>query len=88
MRDYGSKITDEAVAKSLRKIRRVYAIAEKDLRKKFEAFLAKHRVQGTIMMEKLKNGEITPAAYHSWMRGQVFIGKRWDQKIKTAVNIF
>lgn len=86
--DYGSRITDKAVKKSMRKIRAVYAIAEKELRNKFAAFLKKHRAQGIIMMNRLANGEISQAEYHSWMRGQVFIGERWQKKIDQAVSIF
>ena len=69
MPDYGSRITDKAIAKSLRKIRRVYAQAEKELLKKLEAFQKRHAVKGKAMFEMLKNGEITQAQYHSWMRG-------------------
>lgn len=88
MPDYGSKITDKAVAKALRKMKKVYAQAGRELEKKFADFLERHRKQGTIMMQKLQSGEITQAAYHSWMRGQVFIGERWQEKLNTAVNIF
>lgn len=87
-RDYGSLVTDAAVARALKKMKKVYAVAEKELLKKMEAFLKKHREQGTIMLKKLADGEISQAAYHSWMRGQVFIGERWQKKIDQAVRIF
>lgn len=87
MPDYGSRITDEAVAKSLRKIRRVYAQAEKELRKKLAAFQKRHATKGKVMFEMLKNGEITQAQYHSWMRGQVFTGKRWQGKLNQLVRL-
>lgn len=88
MPDYGAKVTDRAVERSLKKIKRVYAQAEKELKKKFADFLKKHRAQGAVMMKRLANGEISQAEYHSWMRGQVFIGERWQKKIDQAVSIF
>ena len=88
LRDYGAKIADAAVARIVRKIRKVYAQAEKELIKKFSAFLEKHRVQGAVMMDRLAKGEISQAEFHSWMRGQVFIGERWQAKINLAANIF
>ena len=88
MADYGSMVTDKAVAKTLAKIQKVYEEAERDLKKKMAAFVRKHQAQGTIMFNQLKNGQISQAAYHSWMRGQVFTGKRWQMKLFQAVRIF
>lgn len=85
--DYGAKIADKAFDQSTRKIRDVYRIAAVELQEKFESFLKNHRIKGKEMLEKLKNGEITQAEYHSWMRGQVFIGKQWKQKIDSSVKV-
>lgn len=87
MPDYGSRVADKAIETTARKIRKVYKQAAEELSKKFDDFLEKHREKGAEMLEKLKNGEITQAVYHSWMRGQVFIGKQWQNKIASAVQI-
>ena len=88
MRDYGSKITDNAVAQSLRKIQRVYAQAEKELNQKLLAFRKRFALKQKQMTADLAAGIITKAAYESWMRGQVFTGERWKKKVDQAINIF
>jgi SPP1 gp7 family putative phage head morphogenesis protein len=87
MPDYGAKIADKAFDQSTRKIREVYRQAAVELQDKLKGFMERHRVKGTEMLRKLRDGEITQAEYHAWMRGQVFIGKQWDQKIKSAVKM-
>ena len=87
MPDYGSKIADKAIDETTKKIRKVYEKAANDLQKKFADFQKRHAAKGKEMFDKLVNGEITQAQYHSWMRGQVFIGKQWEQKIDQAVRI-
>lgn len=85
--DYGAKIADKAFDQSTRKIRDVYRQAAVELQDKMESFLKKHRIKGEEMLKKLQNSEITQAEYHAWMRGQVFIGKQWKQKIESAVKV-
>ena len=81
MPDYGSKIADKAIDQTARKIRSVYKDAWFDVKKKMDDFQKRHLAKGKEMLEKLANGEITQAQYHSWMRGQVFIGKQWRNKL-------
>lgn len=87
MPDYGARIADRAFSQSARKIREVYRQAAVELQDKFADFLEKHRKKGAEMLEKLTKGEITQAEYHSWMRGQVFIGKQWKHKIDSSVKM-
>lgn len=85
--DYGARIADKAFDQTTRKIREVYRKASVDLQDKMQSFLDRHRVKGTEMLKKLQNGEITQAQYHAWMRGQVFIGKQWREKVDSAVKM-
>ena len=87
MPDYGSVVADKAIAQTARKIREIYKNAGYELRKKFDVFMKRHQAKGKEMLRKLVNGEITQAEYHSWMRGQVFIGKQWQEKIDSAAKI-
>ena len=87
MPDYGSKIADKAIDQTARKIRDVYKDAGYDLRDKFDAFLKRHKAKGAEMLKKLRDGEITQAEYHRWMRGQVFVGKQWERKIDQVSRI-
>ena len=87
MPDYGSRVADKAIERAARKIHKVYKQAAEELQEKLDDFLVRHREKGKEMLDKLKNGEITQAAYHAWMRGQVFIGKQWKNKVDSAVKI-
>ena len=88
LRDYGSQITDEAVAKFVKKIRRVYKQAEKELGRKLLGFRKRFAAEQLKMMADLAAGNISKPQYESWMRGKVFIGKRWEAKLFQAVTIF
>lgn len=88
MADYGSKITDKATAQILKKIRLVYAQAERELTRKLLSFRKRFAAKQKQMMDDLANGRIKKSEYDSWMRGQVFIGERWQKKLEQAVNIF
>lgn len=85
--DYGSRIADKTAEKTARELKKVYAQAAEELKAKIADFARKHAVKQKEMLAKLEKGEITQAAYQSWMRGQVFIGKQWEQKVDQAVKI-
>jgi len=87
MPDYGSKVADKAIEQTAKQIRAIYKKAAEELKKKLADFQARHEAKQKEMFAKLENGEITKAAYDSWMTGQVFIGKQWEQKADQAVRI-
>ena len=87
-RDYGSKITDKAVAQSLKKIQRVYAQAEKELNQKLLSFRKHFAKRQKELIADLEAGNISKAEYESRMRGQVFTGERWKKKVEQAAGIF
>ena len=76
------------MARSLKKIRGIYAQAEAELKRKLRSFRLRHAAKQKQMMQDLKDGKISKADYESWMRGQVFIGDRWKAKIAQAARIF
>ena len=87
MPDYGAEFADKAIDKLTRKIREVYRKAAIDLQDKFADFQKRHAKKGKEMFDKLTNGEITQAEYHTWMRNEVFIGKQWKNKVDSAVRM-
>lgn len=84
--DYGSTYTERREKILTLRLQKVYREAQKDLEEGFEAFLKKHRKKGEEMLNKLANGDITQDEYASWMRGQVFQGKRWQASIDQATD--
>ena len=87
MADYGQRVTDGAVSSTSRKMRKVYKQAEKELNRKLLSFRKRFAAQQKVMTAALKAGEISKADYESWMRGQVFRGKRWESKITQLIRI-
>ena len=87
-RDYGSWVTDAAMARFTRKIRRVYAQAERELTQKLIAFRKHTAKRQRELAEDLAAGLISKAEYDSRMRGQIFTGKQWEKKVDQAANIF
>ena len=88
MPDYGARIADQGAARARRKMQKVYAQAAKDLERKLALFRKRFAARQKMMSQALANGEISKADYESWLRGQVFTGKRWEAKLNQAVNIF
>lgn len=87
MPDYGAQVADKAIEQTARKLRSLYRKAAEEVRKKMDDFTKKHIQKSAEMQRKLEAGEITKAAYDSWMRGQVFIGKQWDMKLDQAMKV-
>lgn len=87
MADYGSKVADKAISETEKKLRKVYEKAAKELREKLVSFNERFAKKQTEMRAKLEAGEVAKAAYESWLRGQVFIGRQWAQKADQAARI-
>lgn len=87
MADYGSKVADKAISETEKKLRKVYEKAAKELRGKLVSFNERFAKKQEAMRAQLESGEITKAAYESWLRGQVFIGRQWAQKADQASRI-
>lgn len=85
--DYGARIADKAIDKTAKQIHSIYRKAASDLKKKLADFQTRHEAKQKELFARLEKGEITKAEYDSWMRGQVFIGKQWKQKIDQATKI-
>ena len=70
------------------KIVKVYAQAAAEVKKKMDDFEKAHEAKSRKMLQQVKSGKITEADYKSWLRGQVFIGKRWEQKLKDITTVY
>ena len=86
MDDYGAKVADKAIKSTAKQLHKVYEQAAKDLQDKLADFAKKHKAKQAEMLKKLESGEITQAAYTAWMKGQVFIGKQWQDKVDLAIK--
>lgn len=86
MSDAASKYTDKQIKSLDRKIQEVYSEAEKDIKNKFNSFMAKFQAKYEIHEQELKDGKITQDQFNSWVRGQVFQGDQWKTKQEQIVD--
>ena len=86
MADAGNRLTDKELQDLKKKLEKIYGQAEKDLRRKLKTFVAVHAVQSMKKLKDLKNGKITPQQYASWLMGQIFQGRMWNDKLNLIVR--
>lgn len=71
-----------------KKIRETYAQAEWEIRKKTADFWAAHKVKAAQMLADVAAGKIKQTDYQKWLRGQVFTGERWKQKLDDITKVY
>lgn len=82
-RDIGHEETDAILHKMERQVQGVYRQAAEDTQKKLDDYLARFKVKDQIKQERVKKGEITKKEYADWRKGQICIGKRWQEMLDT-----
>lgn len=83
MPDLGHKETDEALGKLERRIKKVYIQAYEETEAKLQDYLSRFAVKDKIKTEQLRAGKITQDEYNYWRKGQVMIGKRWQEMVNS-----
>ena len=71
-----------------KKIQRVYSQAAVEVKRKTEEFWSAHRRIASQMLADVAAGKITQADYKKWLRGQVFTGERWKQKLDDITKVY
>lgn len=87
MSDYGTQYADLEQKMLLKRILQAYTRARNELLGKLEKFQAKHAKADAAKRSAIA-AETDPAkkaamqaAYQDWLRGQVFMGKQWEDEI-------
>ncbi len=70
--------TDEEIAKLEKRIAKEYKKAHKEVSKKLDDYLATFATKDEKWQEWVANGTKTEKEYLDWKKGQVLIGKRWE----------
>ena len=70
--------TDRIIEETERKIHTEYAKAEKELKKKVDAFFKKFEAEDEEKRQQLANGEITADYYKKWRTTRMAAGQRWE----------
>ena len=87
MADYGTRKTDEAVKQTARRLREVYAEAQRDIAEKLEEWRKAHKKREAKYRKMVAEGKMTQADFDAWMRGQVFQDKQWQARKAEIDNI-
>lgn len=83
MPDLGHKETDEALGKLERRIKKVYVQAYEETEAKLQDYLSRFATKDKVKQEQLRAGKITQDEYNYWRKGQVMIGKRWQEMVNS-----
>ena len=91
MDDLGVKYTDKEFIQLERRLKKLYSECEKDIQKQMDVFFAKFKKKNAAMLDEmkgLKGDELRAAqdAYQKWLKGQVFIGKQWQDRKDSISN--
>ena len=81
MPDLGHKETDGVLEKLERRIKKVYIQAYEETEAKLQDYLSRFATKDKIKQEQLRAGKITQDEYNYWRKGQVMIGKRWQEMV-------
>ena len=82
MADLGMRLTDLREERIRRELDRIYTEAAKDLHEKAKEYLSRHYAKDKQKRAERDAGIITKEQYQRWLKGQVFIGRQWESKIK------
>lgn len=80
MKDPAHEAVDKQIEKYERRIKKEYAQAQRELNKKLKAHTAKYKAEDKIKRAEKKARKITEDEYQSWVKGQMFTGKLWEQR--------
>lgn len=69
-------------------LRETYQQAGKEVQKKMDTFWKKHEAKAKRLQADVKKGKITEEDYKKWLSGQVFIGKRWQEKKDDITQVY
>lgn len=86
MPDQGHIETELILRETEADVQRVYRKAVEETQKKLEDYLRRYQVKDEIKRQQLARGEITAQEYADWRKGQIMIGKRWEEMRDTLAR--
>lgn len=86
MADKAHVITDKVIKQTERRLRREYEKAAQELEKKFDDYFRRFQYKDEKWRQWVYDGERTQAEYIKWRKGQLAVGKRWQQMKETVAE--
>ena len=83
MADEGHEATEALIGEVSERVRREYVAAYEEAEAKLADYLRRFEAKDRIHAEAVRRGEETEADYREWRRGQVLMGKRWQEMVDT-----
>lgn len=78
MADIAHQMTDEMLEKLEKRIADEYAIASRDMQKKFRKYMEQFEAEDALQKKLLDAGKITEKEYSDWRFRHMMVGKRWE----------
>lgn len=78
MADRGHELTDEILNRLETRIAEEYAVATRDMQRKFRVYMEKFTAEDEVQKALLDAGKITKKEYSDWRYRHMMMGKRWE----------
>lgn len=79
MADRGHELTDEILNDLENRIAEEYAVATRDMQRKFRDYMEKFEAENAKQKALLEAGKITEKEYSDWRFRHIMMGKRWSE---------
>lgn len=86
MADEGHEATEALIGEISERVRREYVAAYEEAEAKLADYLRRFEAKDRIHAEAVRRGEETEADYREWRRGQILVGKRWQELVDTLAE--
>lgn len=77
--DPAHRDTDKIISEMEKRIAAEYRQAHEEVTAKLNDYLARYRKKDEIWRQWVKDGKKTKEEYQRWVKGQVLMGRRWDE---------
>ena len=81
MADEGHEATEALIGEVSERVRREYVAAYEEAEEKLADYLRRFEAKDRIHAEAVRRGEETEADYREWRRGQILVGRRWQELV-------
>lgn len=86
MTDPAHERTDDMIGEIRQRVSREYLRAYEETEAKLADYLRRFEAKDRIHREAVERGEETQADYTEWRRGQILVGKRWQELVDTLAE--
>lgn len=84
--DQAHQQTDRELKQLEKRLAKTYGQAATELQAKFEDYMRRFAIKDEIKRKQVASGELSQEEYIKWRYGQICIGKRWEEMVKTMTE--